>query len=516
MLKCLKVFLPAPDRQALQDFYDLLRLTKRYGYNAVMLELGGAMPYASHPEINEGWLEYAAFMREYPGKALGIQRSCPWAKNSIHIDNGLGQVLTPDHIADIVNFCRGLALEIIPEVPTLSHCDYLLTRHPELAERHDDPFPDTACPNHPDYFPLICDILRDVIDAFHPKRINIGHDELYSVGLCPRCHQTPPHQLFADEINRTNRFLRQFGVHTMLWGEKLLNSHYLDGTPIGGAGAPAKANCEAIPPLYPCGELLDKDIVCLHWYWGIDRNFDTRYQDLGLDYCFGNFEPQTMPDFAKRIAAPHCLGFVVSNWGTMDLLSMQRNGVLYSLIYAALATNGSVPPDDFNTLHKQTSEELFKLFNSLQENTFEIVHTTHTHLEYSYFYDGYYLNNQDYFMGEHIYADDAGKQYRFPVYFGSNISNDHLHPARRYLKNSPVDSFAMDMQLIEATGTSLPCIDTNTNKIFYRILVKHPCPGNALHYVRFEPASVFIPEVRVLGQDPPKSQRLKSFIAPEE
>lgn len=36
--------------------------------------------------------------------------------------------------------CRERFFEIIPEMPTLSQCDYLLTRHPELRERANDDF----------------------------------------------------------------------------------------------------------------------------------------------------------------------------------------------------------------------------------------------------------------------------------------------------------------------------------------------------------------------------------------
>ena len=173
----LKLYLPPPEEAAMEEFFRILDLALRYKYNFVMLELGGAMEYLSHPEINEAYVQYAAFMNEYPGKAMKIQKSFSWRKNSIHTDNGGGKVLTQAQLKRIVGFCRERELEIVPEVPSLSHCDYLLAAHPELAERREDPYPDTACPSNPEYRKLLFDILDETVALFRPRRINIGHDE---------------------------------------------------------------------------------------------------------------------------------------------------------------------------------------------------------------------------------------------------------------------------------------------------------------------------------------------------
>jgi hexosaminidase len=100
-----------------------------------MLELGGALEYKSHPEINEGWQEYAAFMNEYPGKTIVMQNCFGWEKNSIHSENGGGKIVPQEMFLKLVNYCRERFMDVIPEMPSLSHSDYLLTRHRELAER---------------------------------------------------------------------------------------------------------------------------------------------------------------------------------------------------------------------------------------------------------------------------------------------------------------------------------------------------------------------------------------------
>ena len=50
----LKVFLPSKKNiPFFKRFVDMLALFK---YNQIMVEVGGAMEYTKHPEINEGWV----------------------------------------------------------------------------------------------------------------------------------------------------------------------------------------------------------------------------------------------------------------------------------------------------------------------------------------------------------------------------------------------------------------------------------------------------------------------------
>ena len=40
-----------------------------------MIEVGGAMEYIRHPEINSGWVEYCMEMTEYSGKTTEVQEN---------------------------------------------------------------------------------------------------------------------------------------------------------------------------------------------------------------------------------------------------------------------------------------------------------------------------------------------------------------------------------------------------------------------------------------------------------
>ena len=92
--------------------------------NTLMIEVGGAMEYKRHPEINQAWVKYCREIGEYSGKADSIQTwTYDWKKNSIHVENGDGGYLTQEEVRDIVEYCRRSCVDIIPEVPSLSHSD---------------------------------------------------------------------------------------------------------------------------------------------------------------------------------------------------------------------------------------------------------------------------------------------------------------------------------------------------------------------------------------------------------
>lgn len=181
-----KVYLPAAEN--IPFFKEFVDMICYYKYNTIMIEVGGAMEYKRHPEINEGWVEYCEEMSEYSGKTIDIQENTfKWHKNSIHVENGEGKFLSQDSVRDLVRYCKERKLVVIPEVPSLSHCDYLLLNHKEIRERAEDPYPDTYCPSNPASYELLFDVLDEVIDVFQPEIMNIGHDEYYSIGLCDKC-----------------------------------------------------------------------------------------------------------------------------------------------------------------------------------------------------------------------------------------------------------------------------------------------------------------------------------------
>ena len=449
-----KVLLPPPGEVG--ELFRFIDLAAGYGVNTLMIELGGAMEYKSHPEVNEGWIEYAAEMGEYPGKGAEFQthteKNLGWHRNSIHSDNGGGLVVPQAEIRAILDYCEGRGVEVIPEGPSLSHSDYLLTRHPELAERAGDPHPDAYCPSNPATYELLFDILGEVVSLFRPRVVNIGHDELYTACLCPRCKGRGAPELYAADIVRIRDFLASKGVRTMIWAEKLLDAHFIDsGSPCGGAGS------ATIPELYPCRDLLPDDILMLHWYWSLDRRFDQTYVERGFPFAFGNFSGRGMVAWKERSKAPGFFGYMISNWGRTDMPPVQRNGILADLAYDALMEASPDPDAERPELWGQMFRSLFErrlAASPAGARHLFIRHATSVRMDYRYFVDGFYIKDETYRLGEYRVRLADGSEVVAPVLYGLNISNDSLP----WERPRPYDTDAADgnQALAEVAYSTLP------------------------------------------------------------
>ena len=73
---------------------------------------------------------------------------------------------------------------------------------------------------------FVFDILDEVIEVFKPKRIHIGHDELYTACVCERCKDKKPSDIYAEDVRKISNYLAGKGVGTMMWGEKLLRARW--------------------------------------------------------------------------------------------------------------------------------------------------------------------------------------------------------------------------------------------------------------------------------------------------
>ncbi len=488
----LKLYLPPPTEEGFREFYRIVDFAASCKYNFLMLELGGALEYLSHPEINEGWREYAADMRSSPGRTLKIQNAFPWRKNSIHSENGGGMVVSQKEFLKLTEYCRRRFFEIVPEMPFLSHRDYLLTRHRELAERPSDPYPDTCCPKNPEYQHLCRDLLDEVIALLHPARINICHDEFYSIGLCPRCAGIPAPELYADDVNRIADYLKFRGIKPVMWGEKLLDSHWLTGEPIGGAAVPETEKTEALPATWPALDKVRDGIEIFHWYWGVDRKLEEKFASRGFDYCFANFNASDFKDWRRRASAPHARGVCISNWGTTSMRTLQRNGVLYDLVYASfLLWNSGFSSEDYPLLDTLTRRRLYRMGKTrFAPGTplMTVCHTVETDVPFKYFFDGFLLNEKDYHLGDHVFRSvKSGREYCLPVILGSNITGASVSGSRSDSPDAPGDKYYSDGRFRESAFETLTVRSSN-GVLWSFCRYSDPCPGEKLEYLGFRAA----------------------------
>lgn len=475
-----------PGRENIPAFKKVVDNLVYLKYNTMMIEVGGAMEYKRHPEINEKWVELGIEIRRGPGEAERIVRKThpEWRKNCIQFDNGDGSFITQDEMREIVEYCRERGLEVIPEVPTLCHSDYIVMAHPDIRERLGDTYPDTYCPSNPKSYELVFDILDEVIDVFKPNFVNIGHDECYSLARCPRCIGKNPTDLYVGDIIKINDYLKARNIKSIMWADKFFGNVHLmdkDGT-IHGFGGAADERWD-IPYLADCVGKVPKDILLFHWYWAYcTPEEEKNLLDMGYDIIYGNFQALSLKDYRKRIGGMG--GALVSNWGSYAAEYMQRNGQNFNLAAAAWTLwNDNYDTDMSGKITKKIMDVLYNSYRySLGNDIIELTHTTTYDRPYKSFYDGVYIIPEEWAIGEYVVTYTDGTKAMLPITFGYNI-------------RSCTEGFNSDMGyeqaeastsgIVEVAGASLPV--KIGDKTFYKTAYKNPHPEKEIENIECMP-----------------------------
>lgn len=476
-----RVFVPG--RENIPVFKEMIDTLTYYKYNSLILEIGGAMEYRRHPEINEKWVEFCAEVRGKVGRAAEIQNGYPFQKNSIHCDNGDGGFISQDECRELADYCRARGIEIIPECPTLSHSDYILLAHPELREREEDDYPDTYCPRHPDTYPLVFDILDEVIEVFHPRRLNIGHDECYTLAICERCRDADPVDLYVGDIARVKEYLDSRGVGTIMWGEKLLRAVGKNGHRYGGWSTPKERHgvMYCAPFLYPCADRMPEGITFLNWYWIFGAELDRVYHDRGYEMLFGNFNAIECENFRERINWG-CRGGFVSNWGSFEDEYMQRNCQYYALMSTAYAFwSPSWDSSERTELDARVVREAYRRHYKGKRDLIRVTHSTEYSIPYKSFYDGHFIVDEVYMLGDYELTYSDGTTAYLPVKYGTNISTSDL--------GVTVDSGIPDCggcsAYREVSGRTLPIFADG--RFRYECGYENPHPEKKIDSIRYIP-----------------------------
>ena len=505
-LRGIKIMMPA--RNEIDGFKRFIDTMVYFRHNTVMIEIGGAMEYKRHPEINEGWEEYCEFMMEYSGKSKKIQEfTYPWRKNSIHCNNGGGSYLLQSEIKELIAYCEERNIEIIPEVPSTSHCDYLLTRHPELAERCEDPYPDTFCPSNPASYELLFDVFDEVIEVFKPKCINIGHDEYYSINICDRCRKRiiDNADLLAEDINKIHDYLASKNVKTMLWCDKLLNVE--GGVGHGGALSYVyfawdinKPLLNIIRPTWEARNKIPKDIICMNWYMSFGEKYDEDLREFPV--VFGNFWGHyDFRNFKKR-AGENTLGGMCSNWGAVDDVYFQRNNIYSGMVYNESYYWDATYDDNDDKEYALRVDRMYNAlwnyrYNKLLKNRdsyIEVVHATDKLARYREFVDGVFPEGEEfrkeYLTGTYVIKYTDGSIQTEDIFYGQHIINKDIEwygvseaDSEKVDANPGAKKLRINQALSSVAGVTMPMyID---GKIYCKYLIEKKYPEKSVDSIDF-------------------------------
>ncbi len=436
-----------PGRDQLDDYKKMIdNLLVYYKFNFIMFEVGGAMEYKRHPKINEEWSKFSQAMLADSGIADKLQHyTYPWSKNAIHPENGKGSFLTQEEMKDLVMYCRERGLDVIPEVPSLSHADYIVRAYPEINERVADRDPDTYCPSNPKSYEIMYDILDEVAEVFDGSEyVAIGHDELVTIGICDKCKGKDPATLFASDVKKLYDYITKKGMKVMMYGDKFTKLYkdgksfeesngepYIDnkGKLCGGLAGYPEGDERHVPALFHSLELMPKDIIILDWYWSF--NFDETFKERTVMYA--NFKANSFKNWKARMHRENLIGICESNWGPNDYNNMQRNNIFNSMMFNAY-TSWSKNYDD--SLRDEASNKVLLELNAYYRNFIlkyskdkkyiSVCHTTDHYMPFRSFYDGDFVKEEDYHMGDYVVEYADGSSMTEPVIYGKNISNCKL------------------------------------------------------------------------------------------
>ena len=475
--RMIKLYLPSRDNiPFLKEFVDMCAF---YGYNTIMFEVGGAMEYKSHPEINEGWIEYSRKASEginnsdkYPYFPFKDERAKQTHyKNSIHCENGGGDIITQYEMRDIIAYCQSRYMEVIPEMPSFSHSDYLLTRHPELAEWKEDLYPDTYCPSNPKTYELLFDLLEEIIDVFKPYRLNIGHDEIMSLScqLCDECKKETLDVLYYNDIMKIYNFLKARHVKTMMWCEQLMECVFKDGTMAAGTGHEVISGQTGEylgykDQIYHIRNILPKDIELLNWYWSINEIYDAPLLDCGFTMYFSNFDPLRVKNIVKRLdAGVHGIG--LSNWSKVDDLHFHRNGVYLEMVLSCMIMwNNCYDEFAVDENLSKASESLYIYRMANVPYVSEITHTFTKDIPFVFYLDGLEVDETKNIIGFYNVEYADGTSEVVPMEYGKTVGYDRI--SRTYEEQTWCYSNQTDRRILD-TGFSSVLVFCG-ERVFYK------------------------------------------------
>ena len=144
--------------------------------------------------------------------------------------------------------------------------DGLLRAYPEFDELQNEPavfYSRSICLSNPVAKIVIFELIDEMMDAFETDVLHIACDEVFHLGKCPVCSQTPKAELYANWVNSINDHVKARGGSIMMWGDRLTSTK---DTGYNNWESSDVGTEKAI-------ELISKDVVICDWHYEADEKF---------------------------------------------------------------------------------------------------------------------------------------------------------------------------------------------------------------------------------------------------
>lgn len=342
------LFIPSMDKMAFAKRL-IKYLISPMGYNTVILQISGGMIYERHPEISASFAHAVSM------------RSQGWPSFP-HCGIAEGKPITKEALKDYIAYIRSFGLTVIPEVQSLAHVQYLTHAYPEIAEiaeekltdnvdtLNEDKLPSTFyhhdyCPSNPRTYEILFDVIDEVVEVFAPcEYVHMGHDEIRSIGVCPRCKGKTPAELFAYDVNKIYDYLKSKGLKMMMWSDML----------------------QPMPkyPTHPAIDSIPKDIVLLDfiWYFHLGDDIENNLLEKGFDVLIGNLYSSHFPRYESRIRKEGIHGGEISAWTATNEYELQKEGKLYDFFMTAQPLWAKAYRDTYRLCYDRMISQLMPRF----------------------------------------------------------------------------------------------------------------------------------------------------------
>ena len=295
-------------------------LLLRFKFNGIVLEVGGGHAAREPPRDQR-----RAGSGPSPSGTPTARRWTSWARASrsgtaqrfaasLHVGVGGGSYVEKDDVRRLAEWADLYGLEIVPEVQALSHTYYIASARRDLAEDPEMAWPDSYCPSNPESYRIYFDVLDEYLDVLRPKRVHIGHDEWRAGAFCPRCRGKDTGALYAEDVLKIHRHLREKGIETWMWGDHFVDGHNRFGKQWAEGGVVRYERPDTTSARDRVAAETS-DIHILNWS---GEEGDATFQKLGWPFVVGNFAGSEEKDWRGRVARHGALGGEVSSWGAWE------------------------------------------------------------------------------------------------------------------------------------------------------------------------------------------------------
>ena len=268
-----------------------LETLSRQGINVIILEVDYNFAFKSHPELRRG---------SNPITRAGARR--------------FGAL------------CKKFNIRLIPEFQSLGHQSWKETTFPLLTVYPEFDLTPAAFPNNegiycrewdplnPKVWPIVFQLMDELIDAFQADAFHVGMDEIFLLGseLSPSTKGKDPAVLFADAVKKIHSHLvRKRRVEMLMWGDRLIDGKKFD---LGEWEAATNGTAAAI-------DLIPKDIIICPWHYELKDSYPSipMFIDKGfrvLPAGWNNVEAtKALINFTESQTGPTMLGYMFTTWG---------------------------------------------------------------------------------------------------------------------------------------------------------------------------------------------------------